>query len=162
MGGDNNAIWKDELHGLLAQALRFIPEERPTVEAIVRKLMEFCGEIPVSEALKPLERVFRLIENLQQNSNIPQKQRKNRAFIFGKNNNSQQGVYNININIENDKITLMIPNDYNYNYVKNTANMMTQGNDVEVKEEGTAYRITLDHTDKVIKYGPYNLNEQSN
>lgn len=43
---------KDELHGLLAQALRFIPEERPTVENIVRKLMEFCGEIPVEEVVK--------------------------------------------------------------------------------------------------------------
>ncbi len=45
---------KDELHGLLAQALRFIPEERPTVEAIVRKLMEFCGEIPVLDGVQEI------------------------------------------------------------------------------------------------------------
>ena len=63
--------------------------------------------------------------------------------------------------IENNKITLMIPIDYNYNYVNNTANMMTRGNDVEVKEEGAAYRITLDYTDKVIKYGSYDLIENN-
>jgi len=45
---------KDELHGLLAQALRFIPEERPTVENIVRKLMEFCGEIPVLDGVQEI------------------------------------------------------------------------------------------------------------
>ncbi|MBQ8010010.1 MAG: leucine-rich repeat protein [Oscillospiraceae bacterium] len=45
---------KDELHGLLAQALSFIPEERPTVENIVRKLMEFCGEIPVLDGVQEI------------------------------------------------------------------------------------------------------------
>lgn len=64
-------------------------------------------------------------------------------------------------NIENDKIELIVDN-VNYNYVNNTANMMTQGNNVEVKENGEQYIITLDYTAKVIKYGPYDLKVQSN
>ena len=66
-------------------------------------------------------------------------------------------------NIENDKITLRVEKQDNYNYINNIVNMMTtQGNNVEVKEDGGQYIITLDYTEKVIKYGPYDLKVQSN
>ena len=100
------------------------------------------------------------LNNLPERKGRPLEEQK--AFCLMVNTNvAQQEVYGT-YRIENDKITLVIPSHCNYNYVNNTVNMETYGSKVEVKDEGGVYRITLDYSENVIKYGAHDLKLQSN